>query len=141
MDRKLIWTEKASGDIEAIVRYIARRNPNAAARIGAGIYERAQILLQHPDAGSSWMNYVKKVGENSSSADGRSFTRSVKLPSSLVECGLRRWVKPIWKRRFNQMPSPPLNSAKGRGSNGALRSQHSASKHLVPDKMQTDHLR
>jgi plasmid stabilization system protein ParE len=29
MDRKLIWTEKASGDIEAIVRYIARRNPNA----------------------------------------------------------------------------------------------------------------
>jgi len=52
MDRKLIWTEKASGDIEAIVRYIARRNPNAAARIGAGIYERAQILLQHPDAGS-----------------------------------------------------------------------------------------
>ena len=52
MDRKLIWTEKASGDIEAIVRYIARRNPNAAARIGASIYERAQILLQHPDAGS-----------------------------------------------------------------------------------------
>jgi plasmid stabilization system protein ParE len=52
MDRKLIWTEKASGDIEAIVRYIGRRNPNAAARIGLGIYERAQILLQHPDAGT-----------------------------------------------------------------------------------------
>ena len=41
MDRKLIWTEKASGDIEAIVRYIARRDPNAAARIGFGIYDRA----------------------------------------------------------------------------------------------------
>ena len=52
MDRKLIWTEKASGDIEAIVRYIARRDPSAAARIGLGIYERAQILLQHPDAGT-----------------------------------------------------------------------------------------
>jgi plasmid stabilization system protein ParE len=24
MDRKVVWTEQASGDIEAIVRYIAR---------------------------------------------------------------------------------------------------------------------
>jgi plasmid stabilization system protein ParE len=52
MDCKLIWTEKASSDIEAIVRYIARRNPNAAARIGFGIYDRAQILIQHPEAGT-----------------------------------------------------------------------------------------
>jgi plasmid stabilization system protein ParE len=41
----------ASGDIEAIVRYIARRDSKAAAaRIGFGIYERVQILLQHPEA-------------------------------------------------------------------------------------------
>lgn len=46
MDRKLIWTEKASSDIEAIVRYIARRDSRAAARIGLGIYDRAQILLE-----------------------------------------------------------------------------------------------
>ena len=52
MDRKLIWTEKASSDIEAIVRYIARRDPSAAARIGFGIYERAQILLAHPETGT-----------------------------------------------------------------------------------------
>jgi plasmid stabilization system protein ParE len=52
MDRKIIWTEKASGDIEAIIRYIARRNPPASARIGFGIYERAQILLQNPEAGT-----------------------------------------------------------------------------------------
>jgi plasmid stabilization system protein ParE len=52
MDRKLVWTEKSSGDIEAIVRYIARRDPKAASRIGFGIYERAQILLQHPEAGT-----------------------------------------------------------------------------------------
>jgi plasmid stabilization system protein ParE len=52
MDRQLIWTEKASSDIEAIVRYIARRDPPAAARIGLGIYDRAQILLQHPGAGT-----------------------------------------------------------------------------------------
>ena len=52
MDRKIIWTEKSSSDIEAIVRYIARRDPKAAARIGYGIYERVQILLQHPEVGT-----------------------------------------------------------------------------------------
>ena len=52
MVRSLIWTERASGDIEAIVRYIARRDPQAASRIGRGIYDRVQILLDHPDAGS-----------------------------------------------------------------------------------------
>jgi len=52
MDQKLIWTERASGDIDAIVRYIARRNPTAAAEIGFGIYDRAQILIQHPEAGT-----------------------------------------------------------------------------------------
>jgi plasmid stabilization system protein ParE len=52
MGRRLIWTERASNDIEAIVRYIARRNPRAASEIGFGIYERAQILIEHPDAGT-----------------------------------------------------------------------------------------
>jgi plasmid stabilization system protein ParE len=52
MDPKIIWTQKSSSDIEAIVRYIARRDPKAAARIGLGIYDRAQILLQHPEAGT-----------------------------------------------------------------------------------------
>ncbi len=52
MDPKIIWTEKASADIEAIVRYISRRDPQAAARIGNGIYDRAQILLEHHEAGS-----------------------------------------------------------------------------------------
>lgn len=52
MERTLIWTERASGDIEAIVRYIARRNSEAASRIGFGIFDRAQILLQHPEAGT-----------------------------------------------------------------------------------------
>jgi len=52
MDYKLIWTERASGDIEAIVRYIARRNSQSATGIGLGIYERAQILLEHPEDGT-----------------------------------------------------------------------------------------
>jgi toxin ParE1/3/4 len=52
MDRKLVWTEHASNDIEAIVRYIARRDPGASARVGFGIYDRAQILLQYPESGT-----------------------------------------------------------------------------------------
>jgi plasmid stabilization system protein ParE len=52
MEPKLVWAERASADIEAIVRYIARRDPAAARRIGLGIYERAQILLTNSHAGS-----------------------------------------------------------------------------------------
>ena len=49
---KILWTERASADIEAIVRYLARRDPEAAGRIGRGIYERVQILFENPEAGS-----------------------------------------------------------------------------------------
>jgi plasmid stabilization system protein ParE len=52
MDAKIIWTERASRDIEAIVRYIARRDPAAASHIGLGIYDRVQLLLQNPEAGT-----------------------------------------------------------------------------------------
>ncbi len=52
MGEALVWTERASADIEAIVRYIARRNPPAARAIGLGIYERVQLLLTHPQAGA-----------------------------------------------------------------------------------------
>ena len=52
MGDALIWTERTSADIETIVRYIARRNPQAATSIGLGIFNRAQILLTHPQAGT-----------------------------------------------------------------------------------------
>jgi plasmid stabilization system protein ParE len=52
MDATIIWTERASSDIEAILRYIARRNPDTASRIGLGIYDRVQILVKNPEAGS-----------------------------------------------------------------------------------------
>jgi plasmid stabilization system protein ParE len=52
MERKIVWTERASGEIEAIVRYIRRRDPSSASRIGLGIYDRVQILQQNPEAGS-----------------------------------------------------------------------------------------
>jgi plasmid stabilization system protein ParE len=101
MDRKLVWTEKASSDIEAIVRYIARRDPKAAARIGLGIYDRAQILLEHPEAGTildelreaGWRKLIFRFV-------GKSFTRFAQTRSSSADYGQPRWAKPIWKRLF-----------------------------------------
>ena len=42
--RKILWTERSSADIEAIVRYIARRDPEAAGRIGFGIQSDGTIV-------------------------------------------------------------------------------------------------
>jgi plasmid stabilization system protein ParE len=109
MDRKLIWTEKASGDIEAIVRYIARRDPNAAARIGLGIYERAQILLQHPAAGTILDELREGAGTSSSSADGKLFTRFAAMPSSSAESGPRPWARQTWRLPYERA-SPQLSA-------------------------------
>lgn len=53
MDFKLIWSESSIEDLGAIVRFIALRDGSHVARqIGFGIYDRAQILTRHPEAGS-----------------------------------------------------------------------------------------
>ena len=100
MDRKLVWTEKASSDIEAIVRCIARRDPKAAARIGLGIYDRAQILLKHPEAGTILDELRQGGWRKLIFRRWKLFTRFVKTSSLSDESGQQRWAKPIWKRRF-----------------------------------------
>ena len=53
MDFKLIWSESSIEDLGGIVRFIALREGSQAARqIGFGIYDRAQVLTRHPEAGS-----------------------------------------------------------------------------------------
>lgn len=53
MDFKLIWSESSIEDLGAIVRFIALRDgPQIAGQIGFGIYERAQVLTRHPEAGT-----------------------------------------------------------------------------------------
>jgi plasmid stabilization system protein ParE len=53
VDFKLIWSESSIEDLGAIVRFIALRNGSDMARqIGFGIYDRAQVLTRHPEAGS-----------------------------------------------------------------------------------------
>ncbi len=51
MATELIWTESASSDILSIYRFAARRDPELAAQLAEGVYERAQVLLEHPELG------------------------------------------------------------------------------------------
>lgn len=51
MAYQIVWTAKSSEDIEAIVRYISRNNPQAASELGYGTYERVQVLKQFPESG------------------------------------------------------------------------------------------
>ena len=53
MDFKLIWSESSIEDLGGIVRFITRRDgSHVAQQIGFGIYDRAQLLTRHPEAGS-----------------------------------------------------------------------------------------
>ena len=47
----LNWTTESQRWLKDIFEYIAEDNPQAAARVAAGIYERAQVLLEHPEIG------------------------------------------------------------------------------------------
>ncbi len=49
---KIIWTERASDDLRSLVRYIARRNQDAARLMGYGIYDRVQVLAEFPEIDS-----------------------------------------------------------------------------------------
>jgi len=48
---ELNWTQEAETWLKDIYDYIAADNPAAAARTVNGIYEEAQLLRQHPEAG------------------------------------------------------------------------------------------
>ncbi|MGK0188387.1 MAG: plasmid stabilization system protein ParE [Verrucomicrobiales bacterium] len=49
MDFEPKWSETASNEIEAIVRYFGRRDLKAAGRIGFGIFNHAQKLVDQPE--------------------------------------------------------------------------------------------
>ena len=45
------WTNEAEVWLRDIYDYIAQDNPSAAARVVDGIYEKAQLLKEHPEIG------------------------------------------------------------------------------------------
>jgi plasmid stabilization system protein ParE len=48
---RLNWTREAETWLRDIFKYIAQDNPEAAARVVEGIYERAQVLSEFPQIG------------------------------------------------------------------------------------------
>lgn len=51
MARKLIWTEPALDDVEAIRAFIAQGSPYQAARVVQKIFAAAEAALDFPEAG------------------------------------------------------------------------------------------
>lgn len=51
MGWQVIIAPSAQADLESIVRYIARRNPDAASRVGYELIVRAEGLAQFPEMG------------------------------------------------------------------------------------------
>lgn len=49
---KLIWTEEALASLRDIGVYVAEDNLQAAAKVVEGIYQKTQLLLEHPKIGS-----------------------------------------------------------------------------------------
>ena len=47
----IAWTEEAQRWLQDIREFIAQDNPAAADRVVRGIYDRAQVLIQHPEIG------------------------------------------------------------------------------------------
>ena len=48
---ELRWTEEALRWLEDIFEYLAATDPDRAVKVTSGIYERAQVLLAHPEIG------------------------------------------------------------------------------------------
>ena len=48
---EITWTQEADDWLNDIYDYIAADNPEAAARTVSGIYQKAQLLKQHPEIG------------------------------------------------------------------------------------------
>lgn len=55
------WTSEAQRWLEDIFEYIAADNPNAAAKVVTGIYERAQVLAKFPHIGYRYQPSTRNV--------------------------------------------------------------------------------
>ncbi len=51
MDFKVVWTDPAIADLEAIVRFIAAANPEASFQIGTEILRHVEVLSTFPFIG------------------------------------------------------------------------------------------
>ena len=55
------WTLEAQRWLEDIFEFIAAENPEAATRTVLGIYEKAQVLTEHPEIGHRYWASARHV--------------------------------------------------------------------------------
>lgn len=48
---RLIWSPRATSDVQRLYRFLARRNPDAGKRAALAIYSGVRILEQQPHSG------------------------------------------------------------------------------------------
>ena len=58
---EIVWTQEAAHWLHDIHDYIAQDNPEAAAKVIGGIFEKAQILRLYPEIGQKYR--VEPEGE------------------------------------------------------------------------------
>ncbi len=58
---KVNWTFEAQKWLEDIFEHIAEDNPRAAGEVVAGIYERSQVLSDHPEIGYRYQSSSRQV--------------------------------------------------------------------------------
>lgn len=58
---KLNWTVESQQWLKDIYEYIEADNPSAAQSVVLGIYERAQVLLEHPEIGYRYQASSRQV--------------------------------------------------------------------------------
>jgi toxin ParE1/3/4 len=58
---RLIWTEPALSDLEAVADYIALDNPAAAGRLVKRVFESVERLQQFPDSGKRPPELLRSV--------------------------------------------------------------------------------
>ncbi len=49
---KIVWSEPALSDLDAVADYIALENPEAASALVRRIFRHVDQLLEHPESGS-----------------------------------------------------------------------------------------
>jgi len=57
---KLIWTEESLAWLRDIGDYLGSRNPQAAANVTEGIYNKTQLLIDHPRIGARFTDITER---------------------------------------------------------------------------------
>jgi len=100
---QIVWTDPAVSDLDAIADYIALDKPDAASRLVRRVFERVEILAEHPELGSripelSRLSHYRQLIE----PPCRVFYRYDKPRHTVIVLGVMRGEKLFQRRLLRQ---------------------------------------